>query len=127
MPAHQGKFVAYFQVSTNRQGKSGLGLEAQRKSVLDYLDGGRWDLVGEFHPIHSSNCVGYRAAVAAGPRRRGDRMMRREFITPSRRGAQDFRAADAAHPLATLRPFTPRALIAGLSTGASAEGGKSLP
>jgi hypothetical protein len=39
MPAHQGKFVAYFCVSTDRQGKSGLGLEAQRKSVLDYLDG----------------------------------------------------------------------------------------
>src|SRR5437870_6269731 len=53
MPAHQGKFVAYFRVSTDRQGKSGLGLEAQRKSVLDYLDGGRWDLVGEFTEIES--------------------------------------------------------------------------
>jgi DNA invertase Pin-like site-specific DNA recombinase len=53
VPAHQGKFVAYFRVSTDRQGKSGLGLEAQRKSVLDYLDGGRWDLVGEFTEIES--------------------------------------------------------------------------
>src|SRR4029453_13809785 len=52
-PAHQGKFVAYFRVSTDRQGKSGLGLEAQRKSVLDYLDGGRWGLVGEFTEIES--------------------------------------------------------------------------
>lgn len=49
LPAHQGKFVAYFRVSKDRQGKSGLGLEAQRKSVLDYLDGGRWDLVRGVH------------------------------------------------------------------------------
>jgi DNA invertase Pin-like site-specific DNA recombinase len=54
LPPHQGKFVAYFRVSTDRQGKSGLGLEAQRKSILDYLDGGRWDLVGEFTEIESS-------------------------------------------------------------------------
>jgi hypothetical protein len=26
MPPHQGKFVAYFRVSTDKQGKSGLGL-----------------------------------------------------------------------------------------------------
>ena len=53
MPAHQGKFVAYFRVSTDRQGKSGLSLEAQRKSVLDYLDGGPWQLVAEFTEIES--------------------------------------------------------------------------
>ncbi len=53
MPAHQGKFVAYFRVSTDRQGRSGLGLEAQRKSVLDYLDGGRWKLIAEFTEVES--------------------------------------------------------------------------
>jgi len=53
MPAHQGKFVAYFRVSTDRQGKSGLGLAAQRKSVLDYLDGGRWELVNEYTEVES--------------------------------------------------------------------------
>ena len=53
MPPHQGKFVAYFRVSTDKQGKSGLGLEAQQKSVLDYLDGGRWSLVAEFTEIES--------------------------------------------------------------------------
>src|SRR6202045_4658165 len=53
MPAHYGKFVAYFRVSTERQGKSGLGLEAQRESVMNYLDGGRWTLVAEFTEIES--------------------------------------------------------------------------
>src|SRR5262249_3052103 len=53
MLAHYGKFVAYFRVSTERQGKSGLGLEAQRQAVLAYLDGGRWALVGEFTEIES--------------------------------------------------------------------------
>jgi DNA invertase Pin-like site-specific DNA recombinase len=53
MSAHRGKFVAYFRVSTDKQGKSGLGLEAQRRAVLDYLNGGTWSLVGEFTEIES--------------------------------------------------------------------------
>ncbi len=53
MSPHQGKFIAYFRVSTDKLGKSGLGLEAQRKTVLDYLDGGRWSLVQEFVEIES--------------------------------------------------------------------------
>jgi DNA invertase Pin-like site-specific DNA recombinase len=32
---------------------SGLGLEAQRKAVADYLKGGAWDLVGEFTEVES--------------------------------------------------------------------------
>jgi DNA invertase Pin-like site-specific DNA recombinase len=53
MSAHRGKFIAYFRVSTVQQGKSGLGLEAQRKAVHDYLNGGTWSLVGEFTEIES--------------------------------------------------------------------------
>ncbi len=53
MPAHQGKFVAYFRVSTDKQGKSGLVLEAQREAVVAYLDGGRWSLVQEFVEVES--------------------------------------------------------------------------
>lgn len=48
-----GKHVAYYRVSTARQGRSGLGLEAQRQSVLDYLNGGRWQLAAEFTEIES--------------------------------------------------------------------------
>jgi DNA invertase Pin-like site-specific DNA recombinase len=43
-----GKFIAYYRVSTDRQGMNGNGMAAQRKAVEDYLNGGRWKLVGEF-------------------------------------------------------------------------------
>ena len=53
MAQHRGKFVAYYRVSTDKQGKSGLGLEAQCKAVTDYLNGGEWELVGDFKEIES--------------------------------------------------------------------------
>src|SRR5262245_12406288 len=49
----RGRFIAYYRVSTDKQGKYGLGLDAQRKAVLDFLDGGKWELVGEFTEIES--------------------------------------------------------------------------
>lgn len=48
-----GKFVAYFRVSTAKQGRSGLGLEAQREAVMSYLNGGNWQLVAEFTEVES--------------------------------------------------------------------------
>jgi DNA invertase Pin-like site-specific DNA recombinase len=53
MSPHYGRFIAYFRVSTERQGKSGLGLEAQREAVTNYLNGGRWTLNGVFTEIES--------------------------------------------------------------------------
>jgi hypothetical protein len=49
----EGKFVSYLRVSTARQGRSGLGLEAQRKAVTDFLNGGNWTLVREFVEVES--------------------------------------------------------------------------
>jgi DNA invertase Pin-like site-specific DNA recombinase len=47
------KFVSYLRVSTARQGISGLGLEAQREAVANYLNGGKWTLVKEVVEVES--------------------------------------------------------------------------
>lgn len=52
-PINTGKFIAYYRVSTERQGRSGLGLEAQRKAVVDWLNGGHWELLAEYTEIES--------------------------------------------------------------------------
>lgn len=48
-----GKFIAYYRVSTSRQGESGLGLEAQKHAVVTYLNGGKWQLLEEFTEVES--------------------------------------------------------------------------
>ena len=48
-----GKFVAYFRVSTAKQGLSGLGLEAQQAAVSAYLNGGSWEMIQEFVEIET--------------------------------------------------------------------------
>lgn len=48
-----GKFIAYYRVSTARQGASGLGLEAQQEAVRAHLNGGNWQLVAEVVEVES--------------------------------------------------------------------------
>lgn len=50
---NKGDFIAYYRVSTRRQGESGLGLDAQKKSVADYLNGGKWKLIAEYVEVES--------------------------------------------------------------------------
>ena len=47
------RFVAYYRVSTDRQGRSGLGLEAQQKAVADFIAQGSGDLVTEYTEVES--------------------------------------------------------------------------
>ncbi|SAL62643.1 recombinase family protein [Caballeronia humi] len=48
-----GKFVSYLRVSTAKQGQSGLSLESQQALVTQYLNGGNWELVGEFTEVET--------------------------------------------------------------------------
>ena len=53
-----GKWIAYYRVSTARQGASGLGLEAQQEAVRTYLNGGSWELVAEYTEVESGTKKG---------------------------------------------------------------------
>lgn len=48
-----GKFIAYHRVSTQKQGASGLGLEAQKEAVTRFLNGGEWELLGEYVEVET--------------------------------------------------------------------------
>ncbi|MGF9763403.1 recombinase family protein [Microvirga sp. 0TCS3.31] len=50
---HSRKFIAYYRVSTETQGRSGLGLEAQQEAVRSYLNGGDWQLMAEVVEVES--------------------------------------------------------------------------
>ena len=46
------RYVAYMRVSTERQGRSGLGLAAQRKLIGEFVEG-HGELCGEFIEVQS--------------------------------------------------------------------------
>lgn len=48
-----GKWVAYYRVSTERQGRSGLGLDAQREAVRAFLAGKGWPPIAEVVEVES--------------------------------------------------------------------------
>lgn len=47
------KYVAYYRVSTQKQGKSGLGLEAQKKMVTDFVAVNGGEIVAEYTEVES--------------------------------------------------------------------------
>ena len=101
----EGKFVSYLRVSTDKQGRSGLGLEAQRDAVARYLNGGRWKLVAEYVEVESGKrnsrfqlqaAIGH--AKATGAKlviARLDRLARNlHFVSSLQERGVDFVAAD---------------------------------
>jgi DNA invertase Pin-like site-specific DNA recombinase len=72
MVSHGG-FIAYYRVSTGKQAKSGLGIEAQRQAVANYLNGGNGKIIAEFTEVESgkrSDRPQLDAALAAARARR---------------------------------------------------------
>jgi DNA invertase Pin-like site-specific DNA recombinase len=101
----EGTFIAYYRVSTERQGRSGLGLDAQRKAVADFLNGGRWELLEEFVEVESgkrSDRLELAKALKACRARRAtlviaklDRLARdAHFLLGLQKAGVDFVAAD---------------------------------
>src|SRR5437868_3591083 len=69
--------IAYYRVSTARQGRSGLGIEAQRAAVIRFAEAEGFDLVAEFVEVETgkgSDALDRRpqlaAALAAGRMRK---------------------------------------------------------
>jgi DNA invertase Pin-like site-specific DNA recombinase len=49
------RFIAYYRVSTDRQGRSGLGLDAQRETVSQFIAGRAASVIAEFVEIESGS------------------------------------------------------------------------
>ena len=101
----RGRFISYLRVSTDKQGERGYGLDAQRKAVTDYLNGGSWELLGEHVEVESgkrSDRPKLAEALAACKRHRAklviaklDRLSRNvAFIATLMDGKVDFVCCD---------------------------------
>ncbi len=103
--ASNKQYVAYFRVSTQRQGTSGLGLEAQRKAVIDYINGNGSKVLAEYTEVESgkrwsrpelgkalAHCKKHRATLVIA---KLDRLARNvHFISGLIESRVDFVAAD---------------------------------
>ncbi len=102
------KFIAYFRVSTEKQGTSGLGLDAQRAAVRRHVAGAGGAIVAEFQEIESgkkNDRPQIAAALAACRAQRAtlviaklDRLARNvSFISGLMEAGVDFVACDNPH------------------------------
>lgn len=65
------RYVSYIRVSTDRQGQSGLGLEAQRRTISEFLkrQGFNGQHVAEFVEVESGKSVSNRPQLSAAIKR----------------------------------------------------------
>ena len=47
------RIISYIRVSTARQGRSGLGLEAQREAIAQFAQAEAFELAGEFVEVET--------------------------------------------------------------------------
>jgi DNA invertase Pin-like site-specific DNA recombinase len=101
-------FVAYYRVSTDRQGRSGLGLEAQSEAVRQHLSRESGNLLAEYIEVESgkrSDRPQLAAALVVVKKAKAtliiaklDRLARNvHFISGLIESAVDFVAADNPH------------------------------
>lgn len=102
------RYIAYYRVSTDRQGRSGLGLEAQRRAVVEFVIGQGGDLAAEYTEIESgrkNNRPELRAALEACRQRKAqlvtaklDRLARNvAFVSGLMETGTTFVAVDMPH------------------------------
>jgi DNA invertase Pin-like site-specific DNA recombinase len=68
MPATAPCAIAYYRVSTARQGRSGLGLDAQRSAITRFIGQEGLDLIGEYQEIETgkgADALDRRSVLAA--------------------------------------------------------------
>lgn len=102
------RVVGYYRVSTDRQGRSGLGIEAQREAVARYAAGNRAEIIAEFTEVESgrtSDRPQLAAALSECRARSGtlviarlDRLARdAHFLLGLAKAGVEFVAADMPH------------------------------
>ena len=101
----ENRFIAYYRVSTERQGRSGLGLEAQSEAVRNYVAQRGGDVLAEFTEVETgkrSDRPQLGAALDACRRQKAtlviaklDRLARNmAFVANLMEGRADFVAVD---------------------------------
>ncbi len=131
-PTSHPRYIAYYRVSSAAQGRSGLGIEAQRETVRRFLDGegGGWPPLQSLTETESGRrsdrpqlakalaaCRAHRATLVVA---KVDRLSRSQaFLEKLRDSGVDFRFCD----LPEVKGATGRFLLAQMASVAELEAG----